>query len=203
MGIAAIVMAGGRAERLGVGEKPLLKVGGKTMIESVIEALRHSKRVRKIAVAVSEATPLTEEVVRKMSLEVIRTPGEGYHSDMRYAIQKLGFVLPVLVVSADLPLLTADIVDEVVKYYERCTKPALTVVVPFRLYERIGLKPQYFFEIGSERFVPVGINIIDGRKVDDPWIEQEVLICKEVRRLVNVNRSADLKIAERLARDPS
>ena len=65
MGVVALVMAGGRATRMGnVCEKPLLRICGRTMVERVIEALRSSKNIDEIIVAVSKFTPKTAELMR-------------------------------------------------------------------------------------------------------------------------------------------
>ncbi|MCW4036576.1 MAG: NTP transferase domain-containing protein [Candidatus Bathyarchaeota archaeon] len=46
MGVTALLMAGGKGTRMALrGEKPLLEVDGKPMIEHVIEALRDAGKV--------------------------------------------------------------------------------------------------------------------------------------------------------------
>jgi GTP:adenosylcobinamide-phosphate guanylyltransferase len=53
-------MAGGRSSRLKIGlEKPLLSIRGEAMLKKVINALRSSRYVNAIFVAVSKWTPNT------------------------------------------------------------------------------------------------------------------------------------------------
>ncbi|RLI45940.1 GTP--adenosylcobinamide-phosphate guanylyltransferase [Candidatus Bathyarchaeota archaeon] len=198
MGITALVMAGGRGTRMGLdGEKPLLKVGGKPMIEHVITALMNSRRISDIIVAVSKYTPQTAEFMERFPVKVLKTPGRGYIPDMKYAIKRLK-LKKVLIISADLPLVTGRIIDRIIEKYDECGKPALTVAVPLEMRKKLGLKGKYAFEVESIRVVPAGINLIDGRRIDEEEIDEEVLILKDDRVAVNVNTPLDLSVAERL-----
>jgi len=199
MGVVALVMAGGKAVRMGnVGEKPLLRVCGKTMVERVIETLRGAKNINEIIVATSKATPRTAELMRNLSIKVVETPGKGYCSDMRHTIKKCVLFSPVLTISADLPLTTKELIDEIIAHYKHCGKPALAVAVPVEAYERLGLKSEHSFEAGGKRLAPVGINIVDGRHIDESRIAEEVLVLKKAEPVMNVNTLSDLKIAEKL-----
>jgi adenosylcobinamide-phosphate guanylyltransferase len=103
MPVTALIMAGGKGTRMrATTEKPLLKVGGRPMIEHVVRALRESKTVDRIVVAISRNTPDTARRARELNLEVLQTPADDYISDLRYAIRKLG-VSDVLTVAADVP----------------------------------------------------------------------------------------------------
>jgi len=199
MGVVALVMAGGKATRMGDCEKPLLKICGKTMVERVIEALRSSKNIDEIIVAVSKFTPKTAELMRNFSIKVVGTPGRGYCFDMRHAIKKCALFSPVLTISADLPLITKELIDEIIGHYKHCGKPALTVAVPLEAYERLGLKSEYPLKVRGKRLAPVGINVIDGRCVDAPRMAQAVLVLERAEPVMNVNTLSDLEIAKLLA----
>ncbi len=199
MGVVALVMAGGRATRMGnVCEKPLLRICGKTMVERVIEALRRSENIDEIMAAVSKFTPKTAELMRNLSIKVVETPAKGYCSDLRYVIKKCALFSPVLTISADLPLITKELIDEIIGHYKHCGKPALTVAVPLEAYERLGLKSEYPLKVRGKRLAPVGINVIDGRCVDAPRMAQAVLVLKRAESVMNVNTLGDLKMAEKL-----
>jgi len=198
MGITALVMAGGKGTRMGLREeKPLLKLGGKPMIEHVLTALRNSKKIGDIVVAVSKHAPKTAKFMERFPVEVLETPGGGYVSDVRYAIKRLKLE-KVLTISADLPLVTGGIIDRIIERYNQCNKPALTVAVPIEKKERLGLIGEYVFEAGNKRLAPAGINLIDGRRIDEGELEEEILIMEENEVAVNVNTPQDLSIAERL-----
>jgi len=198
MGVTALVMAGGKGTRMkSEEEKPLLRVAGKPLIEYVLNALRESKKVDEIVVAASKHTPKTASVVRKFSVKVLKTPGKGFCLDAQYVIKKLKLDT-VLTISADLPLITSEVIDEVIERYEQCSKPALTVMVPPKMNKRLGLDVDYVFEVKGNLLAPVGINVVDGKRINEARLEEEIFVIQQEEIAVNVNRLEDLKIAERL-----
>lgn len=198
MQVTAVVMAGGKGRRMEVSEeKPLLRVGGKPVIEHVLTSLLDARRVGSVVVAVSKSTPKTANFVRKFPVTVVETPGKGYIPDMQYAVKKLG-LQRVLAVASDLPLITSAIVDDVLERYEACGKPALTVAVPIETKAKFGVGVEYAFEADGKTVVPTGINVIDGRLIDGGWMNQEVYVLDKAEVAVNVNTPEDLQLAERL-----
>lgn len=198
MGVTALLMAGGKGTRMALRiEKPLLKVGGKPMIEHVLEALRNVEKVDEIVIAVSEHTPKTAKFVKGFSVKILKTPGKDYVSDMKYAIKKLKLDT-VVTLSADLPLVTGKIIDRIIEKYGQSNKPALTVVVPLETKERLGLDGEYVLVAGNRRLVPVGINVIDGRGIEEEELEDEIFIIDDEEVAVNVNTIHDLEIAGHL-----
>lgn len=195
MALTALVMAGGKATRMKSStEKALLEVCGKTMLELVTETLRKSRLVTRIVVVVTDTTPLTMRKARELRLGVLETQGQGYEADMRYAIKKLNLG-EVLVISADIPLLTVEIVEQAIRRFESCGKPALAVMAPSRVYDRLGLVPQFAFEVDGNRMVPVGINLLDGTMVDRGELDQEVLVSESEAIALNVNTPRELELA--------
>lgn len=197
MGITALVMAGGKATRMkSTTEKPLLEVGGKAMIQQVVNTLKHSKTVDRIIVAVTGSTPQTARKARQMNIETFETPGDDYVSDMRYAIRNLG-LREVLIVSADIPFIKTEIVDQAVEKYRSCGKPALSVMTPVSIYERLGSRPEYVFEVDGRGLAPIGINIVDGRRVGESELEQAVFVTESEEFALNVNTPNELEIARK------
>jgi len=195
MGVTALVMAGGKATRMNLAtEKPLLEVAGKPMLRHVVDALKQSKIVDRIIVAIGRSTPETARMARRLNIEVVETPGEDYISDMKYAIRKLG-LHDVLTVSADLPFITFEIVNQAVEKYRSCGKPSLAVMTPVDVYERLGSKPEYVFEVDGKGLVPIGLNIIDGCRIDEPELEQAVLVTESEELALNVNTPSELEAA--------
>jgi adenosylcobinamide-phosphate guanylyltransferase len=106
MDIIALIMAGGKGTRFGgETEKPMAIFDGKPIIRRVIEAAKESKRITEVYVAVTAYTPKTAQEAAKESVKLIETDGQGYHIDVQQAIKDSNLKCPVLVVSADLPLL--------------------------------------------------------------------------------------------------
>jgi adenosylcobinamide-phosphate guanylyltransferase len=198
MGVTALVMAGGKGTRMALSEeKPLLKIGGKTVIEHVLAALKNAEKVESIVVAVSDYTPKTARFMAKFQVKVIKTPGKEYVSDMGYAVKRLK-LRTVLAIAADLPLITGEVVDDIAERYEQCGKPALTVVVPVETKEKLGLGGEYAFEVENKLVVPAGINVIDGRRIDEEKLDEEICVVDRKEVAVNINTLQELKIAENL-----
>ena len=194
MGVTALVMAGGRGTRMdGSEEKPLVKIRGKPMIDYVLDALKNAAGIDRIIVTVSQHTPQTARRVRKLSFETFETVGLDFVLDMRQAITELG-LSDTLVISADLPLVSSEFVEEVLRKYEQCGKPCLSVMVTKESYRKIGLKA----DLGIRGLIPAGINVIDGEKIDELELEQENFITDAAESVVNVNTLEDLQKAELL-----
>src|SRR4030066_2161498 len=195
-------MAGGKGRRMGLsGEKPLFEVGGKPAIAHVIESLQAAKKVDSIVIAITDYAPKTANFVSKFPVKVVKTPGKDYIFDMQYVVKKLGLE-KVLIIAADLPLITSEIIDSIVEDYERCGKPALAVVVPIETKTKLGMSKEYAFIVDDKLVVPTGINLIDGRRIGDEELEQEICICNRQEVAVNVNTVQELKVAERLFKKP-
>jgi adenosylcobinamide-phosphate guanylyltransferase len=198
MRVTALVMAGGKGTRMSLSEeKPLLRVGTKTLIEYVLVALKNAKKISDIVVAVSNYTPGTARLMHKLAVPVIETPGKGFVQDMGYAIRRLGLKI-VLAISADLPLIKSNIVDAIVEFYEECGKPALSVVVPMETKIKLGIGGKYEFKLNGKRLFPAGINVIDGRRIDEDELEEEICILDLEEVAVNINTVRELRIANEL-----
>jgi len=195
--LAALVMAGGKATRMGSAtEKPLIRVSDKPMIQLVIEALRQARSVNRIVVAVGPSTEQTARVVTSLGVEVIRTSGNGYEPDMQEAIRALGLG-DVLVVSADLPFLSPQIVDQAVEKYASSKKPALMVATSEDFFNKFNMQPSYVFTEDDRRLVPVGVNIVDGKRIDEPVLDETVFVVELDDLVYNVNTQQDLEMARK------
>jgi adenosylcobinamide-phosphate guanylyltransferase len=198
MRVTALVMAGGKGTRMSLSEeKPLLRVGTKALIEHVLGALKNAKKISDIVVAVSRYTPGTASLMHKLGVPVVETPGKGFVPDMGYAVRTLR-LKTVLAIGADLPLIKANIVDEIVEFYEKCGKPALSVVVPMDTKTKLGIGGKYGFELNGKRVFPAGINLIDGCRINEEELEEEICILDLEEVAVNINTARELRIANRL-----
>jgi len=199
MGVTALVMAGGKGTRLDLEEeKPLLKIDGKSLIEHVLNALKNAKKVDEIIVATTKYTPKTAALARKLPFLVLETPGTDFCLDAGYAIEKMKLGT-VITISADLPLVSGKLIDEVITRYEQCDKPALTVMVPLKIYKRLGLSTDYIFTIEGRHLVPAGINVLNGKEIHGTeLVEEEMFVVENEEIAANVNTIKDLQIVERL-----
>jgi adenosylcobinamide-phosphate guanylyltransferase len=184
-------MCGGRGTRLGgETEKPLVRVGGRPMVDRVCAALTES-HLDSVHCAVSPHTPETRaHLAASPNVSVIETPGEGYVADLGDALSRVE--TPAVTTASDLPLLTATAVDTALDARDD-EGGSLTVCVPVELKRELGVSVDTATEHAGRRVAPTGLNVVgegDGATVvvDDP------------RLAVNVNRPRDLQIAHLLAR---
>jgi len=187
-------MAGGKGTRLNMGEKPMAKLFGRTLLDYVVSALAESN-VDEIFVAVTQSVPATRSWAVSRDLPVIDTPGQGFISDMVTAVKKAGIEKPVMIIMADLPLVTSEIIEEVAKIYETRDEPALSVHTPLRLHSRLGRRPDSLFNYHGQLIVPSGVNILDGADIEREQ-EDYHLIIERIELAVNVNTADDLRLCE-------
>jgi adenosylcobinamide-phosphate guanylyltransferase len=95
-------------------------------------------------------------------------------------------------------VITADVIDAIVEYYERCGKPALSVVVSMETKAKLGLCGKYGFELNGNRVVPAGINVIDGLRIDEEEMDEAIYVSDRKEVAMNINTIQELKIAEDL-----
>ncbi|RBY80172.1 molybdenum cofactor guanylyltransferase [Blastococcus sp. TF02-09] len=100
---AALVLAGGRAVRLGGEAKPQLEVGGRTMLAAVLGAVADAER----RVVVGPPQPVPEDVV------VVREqpPGGGPVAALRAGLPAVGSDV-VALLAGDLPFLSAALLGQ-------------------------------------------------------------------------------------------
>ncbi len=115
----AVVLAGVRpggdalANAHGVPRKALIRVGGVPMIVRVLEALRQSESVDRIAICGADRELLVEGGIEADLLDGVTwlEAAAQPSASVVAALDRLGTDAPVLVTTGDHPLLTADIVD--------------------------------------------------------------------------------------------
>ena len=215
-------MCGGRGTRLGaVGadvEKPLVEVRGDPMIDRVLAALSAS-RIDCVHAVVSPNAPATREHLHDRrvdastdgdnaaaaSVSILNAPGDGYVADLGYALERVE--RPVLTVAADLPLLSAGIIDRVI---DAAGDASLSVYVPVELKRGLGVSvdDETTTRRDGRAVAPTGVNVVD---VDDGESEESgdgnsgygderSIVVDHERLAVNANRPRDLQVAEALLR---
>ena len=197
MKIQALIMAGGKGTRFsGNTEKPMALFKGKPLIAHVIKAVKESKRVAELYVAVTAYSPITAKEAVKASVNVIETDGQGYHEDVQQAVKNANLNGPVLIISSDLPLLNGKFLDQIIARYEMSGKPALTVLIPEEAFSVYGLTAVSPYEHNGKMYAVSGINIIDGERISEEQ-EQEVVVTSEPEALFTVNSVEDLIVARK------
>jgi GTP:adenosylcobinamide-phosphate guanylyltransferase len=119
--MTAIVLAGDRSktdsliDHSGVSCKALIDIDGKPMVRRVLEALRESRVVDNILLAGPEAAELATDAPLSAWIESgeigWQAPEASPSTSAYHAMQTLDPEVPVLLTTADHPLLTAEITD--------------------------------------------------------------------------------------------
>lgn len=175
-------------------EKPLLKVSGVPMVERVLSALAGSHRFDRIVAAVSPNVPKTRDFLKAMGIEIIETAGEGYPQDLSRLLSRLR-PEKVMVVPADIPLLDAQAICDIVDAATGKQEPAVSIVLEKGFVESIGVEPSVVFG----RYCHSGITIFDTARVagEGETVERYVVMNRKEIAL-NVNTKEELELAELL-----
>lgn len=200
MRIPALVMAGGRGSRMGLPtEKPLLPFLGKPLIDWVAAAIIDAQKVSEFYVVTSANTPETEQHCLSKGWKIVRTDAKGYHDDLKQAINKLGFMGPVLTLPSDVPAITGPVLDKIIREFEVCGKDFLAVFVPIKARQDLELSISSTDEYKGVWYAVSGVNIISGAKIlGEGKIETSAIITEETEVLLNVNTVKDLEIAQKM-----
>lgn len=183
----AVIMAGGRATRFAEPtEKAVLEIAGRTLLERASDALG-VPGIEKVAAAVSPHTIGSEELARKLGVEVFRTRGAGYHEDTIELMDALG---PFLSLNVDAPFVTREHVKAML---ERRGGGSLTAVVPEDLAIRRPDSDSVMTDASGRRLVWVGLNVVT------PQPDIELVEYDDPLLTVNINNEDDLEFARKVA----
>ncbi len=193
----ALVMAGGKGSRMcpnGV-EKPFIKVGEKHVIEQVINALRKAKTVNRILVTVSPNTKYTEQFLKDIGVETLRTSGEDYVGDLHSAYEVMNGKY-VFSTPSDMPLLRPITVDNFINAFNKEPCDSFLAVVDEDTVLKSGIKPSFALDIDGKRWVLSGFTILHREAIlrnEQPV--DHYLKTDWIELAVNVNTMHELQMA--------
>ncbi len=193
----ALVHAGGKGTRMGKCgiEKPLMMVGEKCAVERVIDALNDTKGIDRILVSVSDNTLETENYLKSIGVETIRTSGEDFMGDLHQALECLNGDY-VLTTPSDLPLITSEIFDMIINYFIPGTMDSLLAVVDEATVRNIGITPSYVREERGNSWVLSGVSVIDRKKtLAGEYLAETLFETNWLELSVNVNTQRELNLA--------
>jgi adenosylcobinamide-phosphate guanylyltransferase len=186
-------MAGGRGSRLQMGEKGLVRLCDRPLIDYAITALEEAG-VEQVVVT-TPSTPYTANYCRVRGIDQVCTEGKGYVEDIIEAVSILNEIGPILIVCADIPGLTSDHLKYIFSSYNTGGKPACSVWIPAHLFEKQGCITQFTQEISGIQAAPAGLNILLGEAIEKEQEEHCILI-EDPALTYNVNTRSELKAAE-------
>ena len=131
--------------------------------------------------------------MQSLNVDVIDTPGEGYPRDLSLLLDKF-LQEKVLVVPADLPLLNAKIVSEIVDRVS-LGAPAVSIVMEKSFVEGIGVKPS----VVIDSYCHSGITLF-AAGASGPVDERHVVM-NNAEVAVNVNTKEEKELAELLVQN--
>lgn len=183
----AIVMAGGKATRFSKRvEKATLDIGGKTLLERTVNALREGG-AEEVVVAVAPAAKETRRLAIRLGAEVAETSGVGYHEDVLDLLRERG---PFMSLNVDVPFVTADHVRVLA---ERSVRGSVSAVVPLSLAIGSVDNESALIDDRGKKMLWVGLNYVTPNPMNYLEIFDDPLLT------VNVNNESDLEFARKLA----
>ncbi|WP_440950045.1 NTP transferase domain-containing protein [Methanosphaerula subterraneus] len=195
-----LILAGGSGSRLGLGEKPLVRVCNQPMLWYVIRAFVEAGE--EVFVVTTRRTPYTANWCRAQGIETVRTGGAGYIDDIAEAATLLDLDAPFFTCGADLPCLTETVIRSVASAHQQSGLPACSTWVPVAHRESRGYSVHSSMMIDQTLVTPAGLNILDGSMMDREQEELQ-LICADPALVCNVNTRGDLLLAETDCEGPS
>lgn len=188
-----LVMAGGKGTRMDArGEKLLLQYKKPAVIH-VVDALKDSGCFSKITAATSGNSPDTQKLLQSSGIEIIKTNGDGYVSDLNMALSNLDE--PTLVVSGDMPLLDGQIVKELVANYDGSVWQSFLVTKKF--LDTMNLTLEFSVDHDNKECYYTGISIIDPKKISSmDTVKETYRIIDDKRLALNLNTKRDYDLLE-------
>jgi molybdopterin-guanine dinucleotide biosynthesis protein A len=114
--IAGVVLAGGKGSRMNYADKPLLEVGGRTIIESILDTA--SSQVGSLIINVN----CHPERYARFNLPLVKDdsgdfagPLAGIHATLNYAVTNLPEIEVIACFPGDTPWFPGDIVENMLK----------------------------------------------------------------------------------------
>ena len=176
-------------------EKPMQVIGDKPTVQRVVEAISASPKIDRLLVSVSDNTPETERFLNSLGVETIRTSGESFMDDLHDAFRILEGDY-VLTCPSDLPLLTTDVVDLFIEYFQPGTMESAIAVVDEDTVLRTGITPSYSREHNGNRWVLSGLCIMNRQKtLAGDYLQEYLFETDWVELSVNVNTIDELELA--------
>ena len=193
----ALVNAGGKGTRMGKCgvEKPMHLVGDKHTVERVIDALSGSSHIDRVLVSVSDNTLETEQYLKSIGVETIRTSGESFMDDIHDAFRNMEGDY-ILTCPSDLPLLTTEVVDTFIEYFVPGTMQSAIAVVDEETVRRVGITPSYTRESGGRNWVLSGLCIMNREgTLRGDYLEEYLFETNWPELAVNMNTPKELDLA--------
>ena len=184
-----IVMAGGKGTRMNLDSEKLLLKHKKHTILDVIDSLTNSNCFSKILAITSPNSPKTKKLLQEKNIETFDTLGIGYVEDLNSILKIIDD--DVLVVSGDLPLLDAEIIEKIVNYYDP-QKIWISILVTNKFLTSIGINSKFSITFSNQLCHYTGISLINSKKINElENIDENYIVIDDKRIGFNLNTKQD------------
>jgi GTP:adenosylcobinamide-phosphate guanylyltransferase len=124
----------------------------------------------------------------------------GYDADLHHVFSMISTPY-VLTVSANLPLLRPESIDDVVSAFYRSKRSSLVVGVPIDEVQETFIEPTLVKDMNGVKAIPCGISIIDRNlRLNNSYLDVAYLVSDLEDFAVDVNNIGQLIQAERILR---
>lgn len=203
----AVIMCGGKGSRFITQdniEKPLARIRGKTLIETVLRALILSGQFSRILCVSGPCSPHTTQLLERNyravdKIEVMIADGLGYSKDLSKALNSMP-EQKVVTFPSDLALLNQDTVRKLI---DKCTpsiqNTCIAAVAEKSFVSSLGIACSSLFTINSKQYCYTGVcGFYMGTSISDKPLKEFYSIVNEIQLIVNINTAKDLALAEQL-----
>lgn len=203
----AVIMCGGKGSRFITQdniEKPLARIRGKTLIESVLHAVILSGQFNRIVCISSPYSPHTTQLLERNyrtdnNIKVMVADGLGFSKDLSKALNSMP-EQKVFTFPSDLALLNSNTVRKLV---DRCTpsirNTCIAAVAEKSFVSSVGMTCSSLFSIDNKEYCYTGVcGFYLGTSISDEPFEEFYSIVNEIQLIVNINSAKDLGLAEQL-----
>ena len=203
----AVIMCGGKGSRFITQdniEKPLARIRGQTLIETVLHAVILSSQFSRILCVSSPSSPHTTQLLEGKyrttdKIEVMVAEGLGYSSDLSRALNSMRGQ-KVLTFPSDLPLLNVVTVRKLV---DKCTpsihNTCIAAVAEKSFVSSVHLTCGSLAAISSNEYCYTGVcGFYLGTSTSKKPFKEFYSIVNEIQLVANINTAMDLILAEHL-----
>jgi molybdenum cofactor cytidylyltransferase len=165
--VSAVVLAAGRATRMG-GAKLLLPVGGRPMVQRVVDASLGSRVSETIVVVGNEAQGVKEALAGR-PVKVVANPdyAEGMSTSLRVGLAAVDPSADgAVILLGDQPFVSSALLDALIDRFAACGKLVVRPSVAGRPANPVLISAVLFHEIAAERGDVGGRRVLE-RRADD------------------------------------
>jgi molybdenum cofactor cytidylyltransferase len=164
--VAAIVLAAGRATRMG-SQKVLLELGGRSLVQRVVDAALGSRVAETIVVVGHEAEAVRGQLAeRAVTVVENREYAQGMSTSLRAGVRAAGGCDGAIVLLGDQPFVTSDLLDRLIEAFAETGSVVVRPVVATRPANPVLLGSVLFPEVMEQRGDVGGRGIVERHAAD-------------------------------------